>query len=144
MAQVPGMRKPQQTPAQAATPYADAVLGYRARGMAAFHTPGHKLGKGAFAVSGVLGNLGLSWPMVDHQVDTGTCPGEPQGTNNFYVRWGSWGPAGLNTGTCMTKDNGANGTVVYDSTYKPPFGYGGAGSATTDTCKGELKRTARP
>ena len=41
------MRKPQQTPAQATTPYADALLGYRARGMTAFHTPGHKLGKGA-------------------------------------------------------------------------------------------------
>ena len=28
-------------------PYIDAVLGYRTQGMAAFHTPGHKLGKGA-------------------------------------------------------------------------------------------------
>jgi lysine decarboxylase len=41
------MRKPQQTPAQAATPYIDALLGYRTRGMLPFHTPGHKLGKGA-------------------------------------------------------------------------------------------------
>jgi lysine decarboxylase len=41
------MKKPQQTPAQAATPYVDALLGYRARGMVPFHTPGHKLGKGA-------------------------------------------------------------------------------------------------
>jgi lysine decarboxylase len=41
------MRKPQQTPAQATTPYIDALLGYRTRGMVAFHTPGHKLGKGA-------------------------------------------------------------------------------------------------
>ena len=41
------MRKPHQTKAQAATPYIDALLEYRAKGMVAFHTPGHKLGKGA-------------------------------------------------------------------------------------------------
>ena len=41
------MRKPQQTPAQAATPYIDALLRYRASGIVPFHTPGHKLGKGA-------------------------------------------------------------------------------------------------
>ena len=41
------MRKPHQTRAQAATPYIDALLDYRSKGMVAFHTPGHKLGKGA-------------------------------------------------------------------------------------------------
>jgi lysine decarboxylase len=41
------MRKPHQTPAQAATPYIDALLGYRTKGIVPFHTPGHKLGKGA-------------------------------------------------------------------------------------------------
>ncbi len=41
------MRKLEQTPAQATTPYIDALLGYRASGMLPFHTPGHKLGKGA-------------------------------------------------------------------------------------------------
>ena len=44
------MRKPQQTPAQEATPYIDALLGYRTRAMVPFHTPGHKLGKGAPAI----------------------------------------------------------------------------------------------
>jgi len=104
-------------------------------------TTTHKLDpRGVFVASGFLGSLALSWPMVDHQVDVGTCPGEPQGTNNFYVRWGSGGPGGLDTGTCTTKDKGANGIVVYDSTYKPPFGAEGVGSATTNTCKGELKK----
>jgi hypothetical protein len=108
-------------------------------------TTTHKLdSKGTFVASGTLGNLALSWPMVDHQVDVGACPGEPQGTNDFHVRWGSGAPSGLNTGACTTKDDGANGTVVYDSTYKPPFGTGGVGAATTDTCKGELKKTASP
>jgi arginine decarboxylase len=32
---------------QEATPYIDAVLAYRRRGFTPFHTPGHKLGKGA-------------------------------------------------------------------------------------------------
>jgi arginine decarboxylase len=32
---------------QSDTPYVDAMLAYRARGFAAFHTPGHKLGAGA-------------------------------------------------------------------------------------------------
>jgi lysine decarboxylase len=32
---------------QEATPYLDAVLAYRARGYTPFHTPGHKLGRGA-------------------------------------------------------------------------------------------------
>ena len=32
---------------QRETPYLDAVLRYRARGFTPFHTPGHKLGKGA-------------------------------------------------------------------------------------------------
>jgi len=41
------MEKPPQTPQQAATPYIDALLGYRERGIVPFHTPGHKLGKGA-------------------------------------------------------------------------------------------------
>jgi arginine decarboxylase len=41
------MKKPQQTPAQATTPYIDALLGYRTRAIVPFHTPGHKLGKGA-------------------------------------------------------------------------------------------------
>ena len=41
------MDKPSQTPAQAATPYIDALLAYRTRGFVPFHTPGHKLGKGA-------------------------------------------------------------------------------------------------
>jgi arginine decarboxylase len=41
------MKRPQQTPAQAATPYIDALLGYRTKGIVPFHTPGHKLGKGA-------------------------------------------------------------------------------------------------
>lgn len=104
-------------------------------------TTTHKLDpKGKFSASGSLGSLALSWPMVDHQVDVGPCPGEPQGTNNFSVRWGSGAPSGLATGNCTTRDNGANGIVVYDSTYKPPFGTGGVGSATTNTCKGELKR----
>ena len=108
-------------------------------------TTTHKLdSKGTFVASGTLGNLALSWPMVDHQVDVGACPGEPQGTNDFHVRWGSGAPSGLNTGACTTKDDGANGTVVYDSTYKPPFGTGGVGSTTTDTCKGALKKTANP
>jgi len=103
----------------------------------------HKLDTtGAFSASGSLGELALSWPMVDHQVDVGPCPGEPQGTNDFHVRWGTGAPSGLATGHCTTHDNGTNGIVVYDSTYKPPFGTEGVGSATTDTCKGELKRTA--
>ena len=96
----------------------------------------------AFSASGSLGELALSWPMVDHQVDIGPCPGEPQGTNDFHVRWGTGGPGGLATGHCTTKDTGTSGIVVYDSTYKPPFGTEGLGSATTATCKGELKRTA--
>jgi hypothetical protein len=100
--------------------------------------------KGAFVASGTLANLALSWPMVDHQVDVGACPGEPKGTNDFDVRWGSGAPSGLNTGACTTKHDGAKGTVVYDSTYKPPFGTGGVGSTTTDTCKGALKKTANP
>jgi hypothetical protein len=100
--------------------------------------------KGAFVASGSLGDLALTWPMVDHQVDVGTCTGEPQGTNDFDVTWGSAGIGGLNTGDCTTKDVGAKGPVVYDSTYKPPFGTEGVGSATTATCKGELKKTARP
>ncbi len=104
-------------------------------------TTTHKLDtKGAFLASGSLSDLALSWPMVDHQVDVGPCPGEPQGTNDFQVRWGSGAPSGLATGDCTTSDNGANGIVVYDSTYKPPFGTGGVGSATTDTCKGKLKK----
>jgi hypothetical protein len=108
-------------------------------------TTTHKLdSKGAFAASGSLRNLALTWPMVDHQVDVGACPGEPQGTNDFHVRWGSRGTSGLNTGDCTSKDDGAAGAVVYDSTYKPPFGIGGAGSVTTDTCKGELKKSASP
>ena len=41
------MEKPPQTPDQAATPYADALLRYRERRVTPFHTPGHKLGKGA-------------------------------------------------------------------------------------------------
>jgi lysine decarboxylase len=41
------MEKPPQTPEQAATPYVDALLGYRKRRITPFHTPGHKLGKGA-------------------------------------------------------------------------------------------------
>ena len=106
-------------------------------------TTTHKLDTtGAFSASGSLGELALSWPMVDHQVDVGPCPGEPQGTNDFHVRWGTGGPGGLATGYCTTHDNGTNGIVVYDSTYKPPFGTEGVGSATTNTCKGELKRTA--
>jgi len=36
-----------QTSAQQATPYIDALLAYRDRGLVPFHTPGHKLGKGA-------------------------------------------------------------------------------------------------
>ena len=44
------MDKPQQTPDQATTPYIDALLAHRARGMVPFQTPGHKLGKGAPAV----------------------------------------------------------------------------------------------
>ncbi len=44
------MKKPQQTPAQAATPYIDALLGYRTKAIVPFHTPGHKLGKGAPAI----------------------------------------------------------------------------------------------
>lgn len=107
-------------------------------------TTTHKLDpKRAFLASGSLGNLALSWPMVDHQVDVGPCPGEPQGTNNFYVRWGSGAPSGLDTGNCTTSDNGTNGIVVYDSTHKPPFGTEGVGSATTNTCKGELKKQPR-
>jgi len=106
-------------------------------------TTTHKLDTtGAFSASGSLGELALSWPMVDHQVDVGPCPGEPQGTNDFHVRWGTGAPSGLATGYCTTHDNGTNGIVVYDSTYKPPFGTGGVGSASTDTCKGKLKRTA--
>jgi hypothetical protein len=100
--------------------------------------------KGAFVASGSLRSLALTWPMVDHQVDVGTCPGEPQGTNNFHVTWGSAGIGGLNTGDCTTKDDGAKGSVVYDSTYKPAFGAEGVGSATTATCKGKLKKTASP
>jgi len=96
--------------------------------------------KGVFSASGSLGELALNWPMVDHQVDVGSCPGEPQGTNDFHVRWGTGAPSGLATGHCTTHDNGANGIVVYDSTYKPPFGTGGVGSKTTDTCKGELRK----
>jgi len=43
-------------------------------------TTTHKLDTtGAFSASGSLGELALSWPMVDHQVDVGPCPGEPQG-----------------------------------------------------------------
>jgi len=104
-------------------------------------TTTHKLDTtGAFLASGSLGELALSWPMVDHQVDVGPCPGEPQGTNDFHVRWGTGAPSGLATGHCTTRDSGANGVVVYDSTYKPPFGTGGVGSATTDTCKGELRK----
>jgi len=45
--QTGSMQKPIQTPAQAATPYIDALLGYRTQGIVPFHTPGHKLGKGA-------------------------------------------------------------------------------------------------
>jgi len=44
------MERPQQTPAQATTPYIDALLAHRDRGMVPFQTPGHKLGKGAPAV----------------------------------------------------------------------------------------------
>jgi len=44
------MEKPQQTPDQAATPYIDALLAHRSRGLVPFATPGHKLGKGAPAV----------------------------------------------------------------------------------------------
>ena len=106
-------------------------------------TTTHKLDKGTFVASGSLGKLALSWPMVDHQVDVGTCPGEPQGTNDFHVRWGSGAPTGLNTGDCTTKDTGAKGTVVYNSTYKPPIDHVG-GSTSIDTCKGELKKTAGP
>lgn len=104
-------------------------------------TTTHKLdSKGTFVASGSLGNLALSWPMVDHQVDVGACPGEPKGTNDFHVRWGSGAQTGLNTGACTTKDTGAKGTVVYDSTYK----IGGIIDSTTNTCKGELKKTASP
>jgi len=106
-------------------------------------TTTHELdGKRTFSASGSLGHLALSWPMVDHQVDVGPCPGEPEGTNDFYVRWGSGAPSGLNTGACRTTDNGANGIVVYDSTYKPPFGSEGVGSSTIGMCKGELRKTA--
>ena len=106
-------------------------------------TTTHKLDTtGAFLASGSLGELALSWPMVDHQVDVGPCPGEPQGTNDTHVRWGTGGTGGLTTGHCTTHSNGTNGIVVYDSTYKPPFGTEGVGSATTAICKGELKRTA--
>lgn len=106
-------------------------------------TTTHKLDTtGAFLASGSLGELALSWPMVDHQVDVGPCPGEPQGTNDFHVRWGTGGTGGLVTGHCTTHDKGTNGIAVYDSTYKPPFGTEGVGSVTIATCKGELKRTA--
>jgi lysine decarboxylase len=41
------VRNDVQTSAQQSTPYIDALLAYRARGFVPFHTPGHKLGKGA-------------------------------------------------------------------------------------------------
>ncbi len=41
------MKNPIQAPDQAATPYVDALLVYRSKGMLPFHTPGHKRGKGA-------------------------------------------------------------------------------------------------
>ncbi len=41
------MRRQAQSSAQQATPYVDALLAYRERGFVPFHTPGHKLGKGA-------------------------------------------------------------------------------------------------
>lgn len=98
--------------------------------------------EGSFVASGSLAKLSLTWPMLDHQVDVGTCTGEPQGTNDFDVTWGSAGSGGLNTGDCTTKVVGAQGPVVYDSTYKPPFGSEGVGSTTTATCKGKLKESA--
>jgi arginine decarboxylase len=48
---------------QAATPYLDAVLAYRARGYTPFHTPGHKLGKGA--PKGMKDAFGLPLLQVD-------------------------------------------------------------------------------
>jgi len=99
----------------------------------------------SFSASGTLGHLAVSWPMLYRQVDVGPCPGEPAGTTVVHALWGSTGaPAGLGTGFCTTSDSGANGTVVYDSSYKPPFGTEGLGTATTGSCKGVLKRTAHP
>lgn len=48
---------------QHATPYLDAVLRYRARGYTPFHTPGHKLGKGA--PDGMVEAFGLPLLQVD-------------------------------------------------------------------------------
>ncbi len=48
---------------QRQTPYLDALLRYRARGFTAFHTPGHKLGKGAPA--GLVEAVGLDLLKVD-------------------------------------------------------------------------------
>ncbi|MEI6727860.1 MAG: arginine decarboxylase, partial [Actinomycetes bacterium] len=48
---------------QRQTPYLDAALRYRARGYTPFHTPGHKLGKGAPA--GLVELLGETCLNVD-------------------------------------------------------------------------------
>jgi len=91
----------------------------------------HRLDRtGTFSVSGSLGDLALSWPMVNHQVDVGACPGEPHGTNDFHVTWGS---------ACTTASGATHGTVAYNSHDKMPYGTAGVGSTTVYTCKGKLK-----
>ena len=95
-------------------------------------TTSHMLnGGGSFSISGSLTNFVPGWPLENHQVDVGECPGEPSGTTDYTAQYGPT--------ACTTSDDGADGTVTYNSVDKPPFGTGGVGSATTYTCKGTLK-----
>jgi PKD domain-containing protein len=80
---------------------------------------------GSFTLSGSLGNLSTSWPKHDHQIDTGQCAGEPQGTNDFF------NTLDVN---CQTADDGSTGSVTYNYSYVTH----GTFADSTWTCKGTL------